>query len=481
MVVGDRETDQIDHFSPLKKRLQALGSAVVRRASGTESRTRPRASAPTTARPRCRWSSSRSSPTRSRRSSRPARRWSRSTTSRSGPTTRRASRGCSRRCGPTSAATARRSSAIYALYEPLRVFMIAAAIVGAAGRGHLGPLPLVLLQRRGRGPRPVADPRVDPAGDRRPVRGARRDGRHPRRAAHAAAAHARAGPPRRAPARRRAVALRARARAGRAARRPEPGRARRRARPPSARRWRREPDRGDPRVDRAPTEVPTGNTFDKYGSTNPVVRRLMAGFHAHARRAVGPGRARARSSTSAAARACSPTSGRSGSATAGSSGIDLDDAKLRARVGPAQPAQPRVPRRGGHPALVRRRRVRRRDRDRGARARARPRGDRRRDGARRAAAPARLGAARAALARAEHGPRRVRARSRQHARAREPLVQARLHGRCSRVTARSSRRARRSRGRCCSSACSDASRASGRPRVRARGGGPVGPDRHHRA
>jgi 2-polyprenyl-3-methyl-5-hydroxy-6-metoxy-1,4-benzoquinol methylase len=28
----------------------------------------------------------------------------------------------------------------------------------------------------------------------------------------------------------------------------------------------------------ATTEVPTGNTFDKYGSTNPVVRRLMAGF-----------------------------------------------------------------------------------------------------------------------------------------------------------------------------------------------------------
>ena len=30
----------------------------------------------------------------------------------------------------------------------------------------------------------------------------------------------------------------------------------------------------------APAEaVPTGNTFDKYGSTNPVVRRLMTGFH----------------------------------------------------------------------------------------------------------------------------------------------------------------------------------------------------------
>ena len=25
-------------------------------------------------------------------------------------------------------------------------------------------------------------------------------------------------------------------------------------------------------------EVPTGNTFDKYGSQNPVVKHLMAGF-----------------------------------------------------------------------------------------------------------------------------------------------------------------------------------------------------------
>lgn len=29
---------------------------------------------------------------------------------------------------------------------------------------------------------------------------------------------------------------------------------------------------------RAVSSVPTGNTYDKYGSTNPVVRRLMAGF-----------------------------------------------------------------------------------------------------------------------------------------------------------------------------------------------------------
>src|SRR5437868_13791587 len=35
MVVGDREVHQIEHFSPLKKRLQHLGSAVVRRASET--------------------------------------------------------------------------------------------------------------------------------------------------------------------------------------------------------------------------------------------------------------------------------------------------------------------------------------------------------------------------------------------------------------------------------------------------------------
>jgi glycosyltransferase involved in cell wall biosynthesis len=36
MVVGDRETDQIEHFSPVKKTLQRWGSAVVRRASDTD-------------------------------------------------------------------------------------------------------------------------------------------------------------------------------------------------------------------------------------------------------------------------------------------------------------------------------------------------------------------------------------------------------------------------------------------------------------
>ena len=55
--------------------------------------------------------------------------------------------------------------------------------------------------------------------------------------------------------------------------------------------------------DSAPA-VPTGNTFDKYGSQNPLVRRLMAGFERTLDRAVRAGRARARCSTSAAARAC---------------------------------------------------------------------------------------------------------------------------------------------------------------------------------
>jgi glycosyltransferase involved in cell wall biosynthesis len=35
MVIGDRRTDRIEHFSPVKKRLQRWGSAIVRRASGT--------------------------------------------------------------------------------------------------------------------------------------------------------------------------------------------------------------------------------------------------------------------------------------------------------------------------------------------------------------------------------------------------------------------------------------------------------------
>jgi 2-polyprenyl-3-methyl-5-hydroxy-6-metoxy-1,4-benzoquinol methylase len=36
--------------------------------------------------------------------------------------------------------------------------------------------------------------------------------------------------------------------------------------------------RGGPAAGGVAEAVPTGNTYDKYGSTNPVVRRLMHGF-----------------------------------------------------------------------------------------------------------------------------------------------------------------------------------------------------------
>ena len=81
---------------------------------------------------------------------------------------------------------------------------------------------------------------------------------------------------------------------------------------------------------RPSADVPTGNTFDKYGSSNPVVKRLMAGFHADARRALGAGRARARCSTWAAARACSPLEWAERLGDGRIVGIDLDDPKLRA-------------------------------------------------------------------------------------------------------------------------------------------------------
>ena len=112
MVIGDREVGGIEHFSPLKKLLQRLGSWVVRQASST--------SVPDTTSGFRAYNREaaiqmhgrvEASPTRWRRSSRPASCWSRSTTSRSAPTRRRASRACSRRWAPTCGATPSRSSA----------------------------------------------------------------------------------------------------------------------------------------------------------------------------------------------------------------------------------------------------------------------------------------------------------------------------------------------------------------------------------
>jgi SAM-dependent methyltransferase len=91
----------------------------------------------------------------------------------------------------------------------------------------------------------------------------------------------------------------------------------------------------------ATAQVPTGNTYDKYGSSNPVVKRLMAGFHGtlddlFARAApesildVGCGEgvltvewAERLGSTQVGADAPRGTGGRV-------VGIDLDDPKLRA-------------------------------------------------------------------------------------------------------------------------------------------------------
>ena len=49
MVIGDRDPSRLEHFSPAKRILQRLGSWAVRQLSGTTSRTRPAASAPSAA------------------------------------------------------------------------------------------------------------------------------------------------------------------------------------------------------------------------------------------------------------------------------------------------------------------------------------------------------------------------------------------------------------------------------------------------
>ena len=274
MVIGDRKTDQIDHFSPLKKRLQRLGSAVVRRASGTN--------VPDTT------SGFRAYNREAALQMQVVSKFTYTLESiiqagkmlvavdhvpiRTNEKTRES------RLFPSMWAYVRRNTVsifrIYAMYEPLRVFMAAAAVAALVGRGDLGALPLLLLLLgRPRPAHPVAHPGLDDVHRRRAARRARRDRRHPRRDARAPAARARAGQARGTAPRRGAVALRA----GR--RRHRPGGHHRRAG-----RTRHRQDRG-PRGAEAVSggataaEVPTGNTFDKYGSSNPVVKRLMGGFH----------------------------------------------------------------------------------------------------------------------------------------------------------------------------------------------------------
>ena len=223
MVIGDRETDQIEHFSPLKKRLQRLGSAVVRRASDTN--------VPDTT-------------SGFRAYNREAAlqmnvvskfTYTLETIIQAGKQTvavdhvpiRTNDQTRESRLFPSMWSYVRRNTAsifrIYALYEPLRVFLAAAILTALAGAFLWIRFGVFVDPGRGRRPRPVADPRLDALHRRRAVRRARGAGRHPRRHPRAPAAHPRAGAARGAAARRRALALRAgRERDGR--RRPPPAR-----------------------------------------------------------------------------------------------------------------------------------------------------------------------------------------------------------------------------------------------------------------
>ena len=330
---------------------------------------------------------------------------------------------------------------VYSQYEPLKVFWTGALILGLAAlalfiRFLVFFVAASATRARGHVQSLIAGARAVHRRDA--ARRARRDRRPARRPAHALAADVRAGAPDRAAARRRALALRAGAPAAAPSR---SRRARTRQREPRAPRT-----AGRSRYElQRPTShrrgagpVPTGNTFDKYGSTNPVVRRLMAGFErtldelfARAGAAVGARRGLRRGGPDLPL-------GRSSSATSRSSGIDLDRPKLEARVEHPPARQPRVPRRWTPTACL----VRRTGRSTWPR-RSRcsstcpiPSGPLAEMARVARAAPARLGPARAAVARPERGPRRLPARPREHPGPRQPLVQAGLRPRCWPATAR---------------------------------------------
>ena len=116
--------------------------------------------------------------------------------------------------------------------------------------------------------------------------------------------------------------------------------------------------------------VPTGNTFDKYGSTNPVVRRLMAGFE----RTLDAAVRRGRTAVGARRRLRRGRSDR----TLGDAARQREGTRDRprgpqapGRMGDAPAAEPRVPDAAAGTLPFERRRIRPRRGDRGARARAR--------------------------------------------------------------------------------------------------------------
>ena len=221
--------------------------------------------------------------------------------------------------------------------------------------------------------------------------------------------------------------------------------------------------------------VPTGNTFDKYGSTNPVVRRLMAGFQ----RTLDELFAEAAPESVLDVGCGEGVLTEQWAQALGDGrvvGIDLDDPKLAAEWATRAAAEPAVRGDAGRVAVVRRRRVRSGRRHRGARARRSSRGSGCRDGPRRPAVAAGVGSPRATVASAERRPRRLPARAGQHARAISTTGPAPASSRCSAPTARSCRRVRRSPGRCCLSEPDDADDAE-RALVRVGRTDPVDRDR----
>ncbi len=288
MVVGDREVGGIEHFSPLKKLLQRLGSWVVRQASST--------SVPDTT------SGFRAYNREAAIQMMVVSKFTYTLETiiqagkllvaidhvpvRTNPKTRES------RLFPSMSAYVRRNAVsifrIYAQYEPLRVFWSLALVIGLARGGGVDPLRGRVRRWQRQGPRAVADPRrsavhrrsraVGARGDRRPAGGAAGDD-----AAHLTSACGASSSSSgwRRPTMRQVVNSRRGWRrlprpAGASAGTSGPSRRRRSCR---AKRCACEgPLVNGGGVTLSEDGVVTGNTFDKYGSGNPLVRRLMAGF-----------------------------------------------------------------------------------------------------------------------------------------------------------------------------------------------------------
>ena len=192
MVVGDREVGSIEHFSPLKKALQRLGSWVVRQASST--------SVPDTT------SGFRAYNREAALQMQVVSKFTYTLETiiqagkllvavehvpiRTNPATRES------RLFPSMGAYVRRNAVsifrIYAQYEPLRIFWSLAARDRPRGARRVDPLRRGLRRRQRQGPRAVADPRRGAVHRRGGAVGARRDRRPARRPARDGPAHLRA-------------------------------------------------------------------------------------------------------------------------------------------------------------------------------------------------------------------------------------------------------------------------------------------------